>query len=170
MIISAVAAWVDSSTGRYDQGVEQSRKTLELDPDFVMANYYLGLNYEQKGMYKDAIAEFQKALREPRQAHTLGALGHAYALAGKTAEAHKLLNEMVERYQTAYFPPFQIAMVYAGLGENSKALEWLKIACDQHYPWVIHLNVDPQLSGLRSDPRFEQLARRVGLPSVKVVP
>ena len=164
MIISAVAAWVDFLAGRYDQGIEQSKKTLELDPDFVRARDYLGLNYEQKGMYEEAIAEFQKAQREPNQPFTIGMLGHAYALAGKKIEARKLLNEMIERYQKDYFPPFQIALVYAGLGEKNNAFEWLQKAYDERYPWLIHLKVDPRLSDFRSDPRFALFARRIGLP------
>jgi TolB-like protein/DNA-binding winged helix-turn-helix (wHTH) protein/Flp pilus assembly protein TadD len=164
MIISAVAAWVDFLAGRYDEGIEQARKTLELDPDFAIAHDYLGLNYEQKGEFIQAVAEFHKDLRDPTEPFTLGALGDAYAASGHRAEAEKVLQQMKERNRSGYFPPFYIALVYAGLGDKDNAFRWLDKAYNERFPWLIHLKVDPRLSNLRSDPRFADLARRVGLP------
>jgi TolB-like protein/Flp pilus assembly protein TadD len=164
MIISAVGAWVDFLAGRYDQGIEQSRKTLELDPDFIHTNAYLGLNYEQKGMLAQGIEAFRKSLGVPPQPFTIGALGHAYAVAGQRTEAEEVLKQMQERYQHGYFPAFYIALLYAGLGDKDHAFTWLEKAYNERYPWLIHLEVDPRLSNLRSDPRFQELVRRIGLP------
>jgi tetratricopeptide (TPR) repeat protein len=164
MIINAVGAWVDFLAGRYDQGIEQSRNTLQLDPDFAHANVYLGLNYEQKGMITQAIEEFRKSVGELPEPFVFGALGHAYAAAGQRTDADKILKDMQKRYKEGYFPAFYIALVYSGLGDKDEAFVWLERAYEERFPWLIHLGVDPRVSNLRADPRFADLVRRIGLP------
>ncbi len=162
LIINAVVGWVSFLGHRYDQAIEACRKTLEMEQSFSPAHEYLAMAYEAKGMYEEAIAEFQKARR--RNPFMLGGLGHAYAMAGKKAEALKVVREMEKRAKKAYSSPYQVALVYAGLGKKDQAFQWLEKAYEERYPWLIHLKRDPRLEPLHSDPRFQDLVRRIGLP------
>jgi tetratricopeptide (TPR) repeat protein len=114
-------------------------------------------------MYKEAVLELEKAKPE-NSPFQLGALRHAYAEAGRRAGALKVLDEMKERAKKGYFPPFQVALVYARLGEKDQAFKLLEQAYEERFPWLIHLKVDSRLDPLRSDPRFQGLLRRMGLP------
>jgi serine/threonine protein kinase/tetratricopeptide (TPR) repeat protein len=165
LTINAVVGWMLYLDRQYDQAIEQERKTLEMDTNFVLAGRYLGLAYEQKRMYDEAIEVFQKAstVSGERPLDT-AALGHAYAVAGKHREARDVLKKLTEQSKQDYFPAFEIALIYSELGEKDEAFAWLEKAYEERYPWLIHLNVDPRLDSLRSDPRFQDLVRRVGLP------
>jgi tetratricopeptide (TPR) repeat protein len=90
-------------------------------------------------------------------------LGHAYAVAGKRQEAIKILDELKELSSQRYIRPYGFAVLYAGLGENEQAFEWLNKALEDRDPFVSNLAVEPRLNPLRSNPRFNDLLRRVGL-------
>jgi Flp pilus assembly protein TadD len=149
---------------QYDQAIEQQKRTLELDPNFIPAHWPLGLAYEQKGILAEAIAEFQKAASPERNRLYLASLGHAYAVAGRRAEARKVLGELTELSKQAYIPAYEIAVLYTGLGENDHAFATLQRACDEHSGRLFLLKVDPRLDPLRSDPRFQDLLRRLNFP------
>lgn len=149
---------------QYDQAIKQNQKTLEIEPDRPSTDIGLGNAYELKGMYKEAIIEYQKAIsRSERTSNVLGLLGHAYAASGKRNEAVKILNEMQEMSKQKYVSPYDLAILYTGLGEKDKALEQLNTAYEERSGWIIHLKVEPLFDPLRSDPRFQDLLRRVGL-------
>jgi len=151
---------------QYDQAIEQLRKTVEMDPNFPLARFFLGMAYEQKKMYEAAVAEFQKGSELFEGAPIgLAALGHAYAVSGRAAEARKVLEELNQlgkrRYVSAYF----IAAIYAGLGEKDQAWAWLEKAYEERASWLSNqVKVDPRFDSLRSDPRYQGLLRRMGLP------
>jgi TolB-like protein/Tfp pilus assembly protein PilF len=151
--------------GRYDQAIAEAQKALELDPSFPLAYAELGTARVQKGMYEEAIAELQKALnlgqRHPR---VRGMLGYAYAAAKKKTDAQKVLKDLKELAAGRFGFALPIARVHAALGEKDQAFEWLRKACDERDPHVIWLKVDPTLENLRSDPRFAQVLRDMGLP------
>jgi TolB-like protein/Tfp pilus assembly protein PilF len=150
--------------GRLDQSIEQYQKALELDPNFVRTHFYLGLAYLQKGMYEEAIAEYQKALSISGGVTVLMALlGHAYALSGRAGEAIKIISELKEQSDARYVPAFNIAMIYVGLGEKDQAFGWLDKAYDERSSWLVSLKVEPMFDSIRSDPRFGNLVRQVGL-------
>ena len=150
---------------QYDQAIEQLRNTLDMDPNFTLPRMVLGQAYEQKGAYPQAIAELQKAVSISHDSPPmLGALGHAYGLAGMRPEAEKILSQLGEQSQKKYVSPFYIALVYAGLHENKQSLDWLEKAYEDHSNAIIFMKVDPELSGLRSEPRFQELLRRLALP------
>jgi len=94
----------------------------------------------------------------------LSYLGAAYGIAGKLDDAYRTLDQLFVMEQGQYVSPFSIARVYSGLGENDKAFEWFEKALEDRSGWLANLNVEPGLDPIRSDPRFQDLVRRVGLP------
>ena len=92
------------------------------------------------------------------------ALGHAYALAGKRAEAQRVLDDLLALSKQRFVSPYDISLVHLGLGEKDKAFEWLQKAVAERVGLLVYLKVDPLFDPLRSDPRFQDLLRRMGLP------
>jgi tetratricopeptide (TPR) repeat protein len=150
--------------GQYDQVIDQMRKTLELDPNFYMAHISLGLVYESKGEPDSAIAEFQKARQLDDSPEILAYLGRTYALAGRRREAEKVIAELQEISKKRYVSPYDIAIIYAGLGQKDQALEWLRKAYESRAEGMCNLKTDPRLNDLRSDPRFQELLRLMNFP------
>ncbi|HEV8131119.1 MAG TPA: protein kinase [Acidobacteriota bacterium] len=149
---------------RYDEAAEQSRKTVLMDDHFTGAHVLLGRAYEQKGSYTEAIAEFQKALDlSEGNSNELAALGHAYAVSGKSSEARKILVELEERSKQTYVQPIWIAVIHLGLGEKQQALQWLQKGYDDRSGWLVYQKVDPIFDSVRSDPKFQEMLRTVGL-------
>jgi TolB-like protein/DNA-binding winged helix-turn-helix (wHTH) protein/Flp pilus assembly protein TadD len=149
-----------------DRAVEQLRKTIELDPNFATSYLYLGLAYEQKGMNEAAIAEFSKAVAisgDGRRPVVEAALGHAYAVAGRRIEAQRTIEKLKVAAERQYISPYSIAVIYLGLGDKEQAFTWLNRAYQERDNWLVYLNVEPRLDPLRSDSRFTDLLRRVGL-------
>jgi TolB-like protein/DNA-binding winged helix-turn-helix (wHTH) protein/Tfp pilus assembly protein PilF len=145
---------------RFDEAMEQSRKTLMLDPFFAPAHYVLGQAFVQRHNYNGAITELQKGVElSPGSTAFTANLAYAYAVSGMRDEAKKLLNELEHRSPQANAP--EIAMVYVGLGEKDQAMVWLeKGYAGRFSPWVL---MRPCFNPLRSDPRFQDLLRRIGL-------
>ena len=149
----------------YDQAIQQSRSTIDLDPNFVLAHLVLGQAYEQKGQFEQAITELKKATAlSPNSPLMLGALGHAYAVAGDAGDAERVRDDLIRRSTRQYVSPFYVALIFSGLGQNEKALDWLDKAYQDRSNPLIFLKVDPELDPLRSSSRFQNLQRRVGLP------
>ena len=151
---------------QYERAIEQFRSSIELDPTYFPTHDNLGRAYEATGKLPEAIAEFQRALQiEDGIPENWSNLGHAYALSGKTGEAQAIVERLKRSSASSYIPPYNMAALYAGLGNKDEAFAWLNRAYDQRsfYP-AAYLKVDPQLDNLRSDPRFADLVRRVGLP------
>lgn len=147
---------------QYDPAIEQLRNTIDMDPSFTLPHLVLGQAYEQKGRTDEAIAELQKAASISHDSPPiLGVLGHVYGVAGKTADAEKILAQLGAESTQRYVSPFYIALVYAGLGENDKAIDNLEKAYQDRSNGVVFLKVDPQLDGLRASPRFQALLRRL---------
>ena len=162
-IISANAGLYHYYARQYDRAVEQLRKTIEVDEQFGVAHLYLGYVYlQQPGRTAEAVAEFQKAQdymgEDPE---TLSALGHAYAAAGRRADAQKILDQLRERSARGYVSPYFMAVVYAGLGEHERAFEWLEKSYEDRHPGMILLKSDPRFDPLRRDPRLSNLIRRI---------
>lgn len=153
--------------GEYDATIEAEEKALELDPHLDRARYWLGYAYERKGMYKNAIAEFEKNIPMDGNANSLTAMGRSLYLSGDFRKADEV------RYRIEHFPttdtnyvwPYDAALFYAALGDKGRAFEWLEKDEKQRDGWLVLLNVDSRLASLRGDPRLVQLARRIGLPT-----
>jgi tetratricopeptide (TPR) repeat protein len=124
----------------YDRSIEQSRQILDLDPGFVLAYFNLGRSLTQKGQYRDAIAGLKKAyeLSEGSAAMTM-ALGHAYAAAGRKADAMKMVDALTKLAKRRYVPAFYTAAIYAGLGDRERALTHLERARAARCDYLVHL-------------------------------
>jgi tetratricopeptide (TPR) repeat protein len=152
---------------RWDEAIVHYRKAIELDPNFWLHHSYLGRSYEQKVMMPEAIAEFKLALElDDQQSENWAGLGHAYAVSGNKAEAQKMIDEMIKRSsQNIYVAPYNVAVIYAGLGDKDKTLEWLERAySDRAYYLPVYLTTDARLDSLHSDPRYKDLLKRMNLP------
>jgi len=160
---NAHLGWYYLRMRQYDQAIKKCLGTLEMGENF-WSHYYLGQAYEQVSRYEEAIAEFKKAIPLLRgNPEATAALGHAYAVSGQKGEALKVLEELKEYSKHQYVSPDNQALIYAGLGEKNEAFEQLQKAYDERAGQLIYISVDPRFDTLRSDPRFENLRRLVGL-------
>jgi TolB-like protein/Tfp pilus assembly protein PilF len=149
---------------QYEQAIEQCRETHELEPGYVDTHWSIGLCYEQNGLHEQAIAEFQDAVSLSRSSPVMvAALAHAYAIAGKRAESRNQLEFLRNEARQRYISPYSIGLIYAALEDTDRAFEWFEQAFKDRDEMLTHLNVDPRLDDLRSDPRFKNLVARVGL-------
>ena len=164
-LISCVG-WHSLYAGMPDRAIEMSLRALQMDPDDFWAHFYIGWAYEQKGRYKEAVASQKKAVEASGGIpFALAALARAYALAGQRGEAERVLAQLLERSRKGYVSAYEIASVYAGLGDKEKTFEWLQKAYEERSSLLIHLSWDTRFKAYRSDPRFQQLAARIGLPA-----
>jgi tetratricopeptide (TPR) repeat protein len=128
---------------------------------------FLPAAYEQKGMYDEAIAEFKKAI-QVKGTNDVGLLragiGHIYAVTGKKSEARTVLDELKQLSEQEYVPATSIALIYAGLGEKDQAFAWLDKGYEQRAFLMQWIKIEPRWDSLRTDPRFQDLMRRMGLP------
>jgi TolB-like protein/Tfp pilus assembly protein PilF/predicted Ser/Thr protein kinase len=164
LVINAHLGYAYYFGRRYDLCIDQTRKTIELDPGFALAHNNSGLCYEQLGKFQDAIAEFQKALQFAEDPLASAYLIHTYGRWGRRLEAQRELKKLLEAAKTKFVSPYFVATAYAGLGDKDRAFEWLETAYRERADWMTYLKVDPELDPLRSDPHFADLLRRVGLP------
>jgi TolB-like protein/DNA-binding winged helix-turn-helix (wHTH) protein/Tfp pilus assembly protein PilF len=162
LIIGSNAGWTLCLAGKHDQGVEALKKTIEIDPSFPRTHFRLGRAYEQQRLYELAVSELEQAVSlSGGDAYYKGSLGHAYAMSGNATQARQVLQGLEGRSRQEYVPAYAIALVYAGLGDDDQTISWLRKAYEDRSTAMVFLKSDPELSGLHSDPRFEQLSRRV---------
>ena len=163
LIINADLAELLGLAHYYDDSIRQSLKTIEMDPNFALAHNQLAQAYLQKHMYAEAVAELQKAVGLSKDSPTcIANLARAYVASGKRGEAVKLLDDLKRRSSTGYSNASEIAMIYASLGDPDQAMHWLEKGFEERFnPGVL---LRPGFDPLRSDPRFEDLRRRIGLP------
>lgn len=148
---------------RYDESILQCKKAIEIDPHYANALWFLALSLEQKNDLAGAIAKLEEAVSISEGPHYRALLGRAYALAGESTKAIDILDELTALSQRRYVSPFDIAVVHAGLGDEASAFQWLEEAYQQRVFRIIELTM-PMFDSLRSDPRWQDLVRRVGLP------
>jgi serine/threonine-protein kinase len=149
----------------YDQAAEQLVKTLEMEPAFSLVHASLGRICVQRGLYQKALSEFQK------EKDNLGSSnpeleswqGIACAKMGRIEEADKILTHLLQRAEHAYVPPILVASLCFALGKSVQGFEWLEKGYRQHDSTMVEIKADPGFDGVRSDPRFTQLLKKVGL-------
>jgi serine/threonine-protein kinase len=152
---------------RYDDAIDQINKTLALDPNLVGFAYHVRSRaYEQKGMFAEAVADCRRwsAAFHDEDPMALATLAHAYAAMGNAAEAKKLLDQILKMREGRFVSAYWIGYVYAGMNDKDRAFEYFNKAIDERYFMMIWIASEPRFENLRSDSRFAELVRRVGLP------
>jgi DNA-binding winged helix-turn-helix (wHTH) protein/TolB-like protein/tetratricopeptide (TPR) repeat protein len=149
----------------YDEAIAQGQKSIELDRSHAAAYVFLGQAYDLKGRYAEAIAAYQKAIElSQRTTNIMGLVGHAEAASGRRSEALKIVKELKEVSADESVSPYDLAIVYTGLGDKDNAINQLNRAYEERAGWIIAIKVEPMFDPLRSDPRFADLQRRMNYP------
>jgi TolB-like protein/Tfp pilus assembly protein PilF len=162
LIINSNLGWAYIHAGRLDDAVAQFRKTVEMDGSFYYARYGLALALELKGAIPEAIAEYQKTVSITEDSVPLGMLGRLYAAQGRKDEAQKILQQLRQIREQHYIPAYSLALVYLGLGDRNEALKWLEEGYRERDGFNIGpIRVDPLLTPLHGDPRFEAVAEKI---------
>ena len=150
---------------RFDEAIEQCRKTLELDPSFTAVHGTLAEVYSAKGMYREALAEYEEySALSGGSPRSTAFVGYAHARLGQRSQAFRVLEQLRAASKQKYVPALSFAIVYVGLGEKEQAFLWLEKAYDERTNSLAYLKVQATWDPLRSDPRFADLVRRIGLP------
>jgi TolB-like protein len=157
--------WVFAWVREYDQATAKAKEALAIDPNYPQAYYVLGMVELMRNRPADAVAEFEKAAALSHDSVSVGYLGAAYALARRRAKAQALLAELSEMAQRGHVSPLRFTWILANLGDVDGALRWFEKSYEQREPMLWWLNVTPLLNPLRSDPRFGELLRKIGLPA-----
>ncbi|MFZ0284542.1 MAG: protein kinase [Terriglobales bacterium] len=169
LIINAAVGWAFYNARRYDEAAEQLRRTIDLDPNYPMTYWILGILLRRTGSYELAIAEGEKGVKLSGGSPLMrAALAHTLATAGRTSEALHILDDLTKLAQQKYVAPYFFAGIHIGLGENDRAIECLEKSYEEHSHWLIYLHIDPSMDGLRENPRFQALLRRIGLPALTI--
>jgi len=149
---------------RYDEAIGKLDQILEIEPNFAYAHFDRGLSYEQKGKWREALADFETARQLDDTAFNAAVLGEAYALSGDKARARQILRELQIRAQRESFSTLYPAIIHAGLGEKDVAFSELEGAFQERTTYLLALKTAAFYDPLRSDPRFSDLLHRIGLP------
>jgi tetratricopeptide (TPR) repeat protein len=156
---------------RYDDAIEQLQRTLELDPNYPVTYWVLGLLYRKMGRYELAITEGEKAVSLSGGSSLMrAALAQTFGAAGMEDKAIEILDALSKLAEEKYVAPYFLAGIHVGLGENDRAIDCLEKSYEEHSHWLIYLHMDPGMDALRSNPRFQDLLRRVGLPPPPAIP
>lgn len=147
----------------YQRAVDECQKAEQLDPKYFMLHFIAGRSYMRLKKHSEAIAHLQQARATGEMPLMDAALGLAYSLDGKIAETMRLAEEFKAAAKKRYIPPTYFGMLFAGMGDRDKAMTWLEKAYQERADGLTWLNVEPMLDDVRSDPRFQELIRKIGL-------
>ena len=166
--LDPLSAIISADTGfdliiirRYDEAIAQAQRTLRIDPNFYYAHYLIGKAYYRKGMYKEAIAPLRKSVELSAEPIAKATLVQSLAMLGQRAEAMKLLDELKADSARRYIPGYFLAPAYMALGENDAAFAMLERDVNERGAYIEWMEIDPEWDGLRADPRFAALVRKV---------
>jgi tetratricopeptide (TPR) repeat protein len=164
LAINATLAGRYRDAGQYDQAINFGQRTLEMDPNFVPAHSVLGATYEAEGNWAQAILEYQKAVELSQNNPTsLAALGCAYGYSGNREKARDILATLRDASKIHYVSAFDMAAVFAGMGENDNAFHWLEKSYSERESQMAFLGITRRMNGVRSDPRYSDLLHRMHL-------
>ena len=167
LIINVAVGWTFYLARRYDEAIEQLRRTVELDPNYPVTYWILGLLFRKTGCSGLAISEGEKGVRLSGGSPLMrAALAQTFGTAGRRQEAIQILDDLTRQAEQTYVAPYFLAGIHVGLGENDRAFEYLEKSFEEHSHWLIYLHIDPSMDGLRDSPRFQDMLRRVGIPAL----
>ncbi len=166
LIISVAVGWALYFARRYDDAIEQLGRTVDLDPNYPVTYWILGLLLRKTGCYELAISEGEKGVRLSGGSPLMrAALAHTLGAAGRADAARQILDDLTKLAKQKYVAPYFFAGIHIGLGEHERAIEYLQKCYEEHSHWLIYLHLDPSMDDLRDNPSFQDLLRRVGLPT-----
>jgi tetratricopeptide (TPR) repeat protein len=164
-IMSVHLGWLYYYLHDYERALNQLNKTLELDPNYGLAYWYIGLVKEQQGAFTEALAALKRGDELLKDNLVVKAdLAHALAVSGRKADADEALRSLLAMSHTRYVNPFEVGLIYIGLGHSDEAFQWLNRAYEERSDLFVYLRVDPRLDPVRSDPRFQEMVRRMNFP------
>lgn len=148
----------------YERAVQESKKAMELDPDYFMPHFILGRAYARLGKASEALAELKHKTDSTEEIPLMAAaLGLAYGTGGHTKQTQKIAQTFAAYAKKRYIPATYFGMLYAGLGDWEQALDWLEKAYEERADGLTWINVEPMFDGLRQQPRFQALVKKMGL-------
>ena len=164
MVVNCHKGWILYFARRYQEAIDQLLNTIDMDPNFALARYFLGLVYLRTSKLEEALQQFERA-RQASSDHpaAIAGLAAAYALGGQKMQARKAIRVLEEQRKRRYVAPYYMALASIGLGETRQAFDWLEKAFEERSTYLSNLMVDPALDDVRFDPEFQRLIQRVGL-------
>jgi len=154
--------WHDLHVGNFDKAIDWTRLALTYQPDHGWALMLMGWAYEQKGMFPEALSALRKGFDSVLKT---GSIAHVFAKSGNRPAAEKVLGDLLADSKKKYVSPYDIAVIYAGLDDQEHVYESLNKAYEEHSAFMVYMSSDPRFRPLRSDPRFQDLLRRMGVPN-----
>jgi len=149
---------------QYKRAEEEFRQAQKPEPRFTPLVYMPAWLYEEEGKFEEVIALLQAAMAGYQPSPKMTAsLARIYATSGRRSEARRLLKEALAHADSRRLAPYYVAQIYARLDEKDQAFAWLARACEERDEQIVMIKVDPKMDGLRSDPRFSDLLRSIGL-------
>ena len=165
LIVATSYAGISWLGRRWNEAIDQTRKVLDLDPNYIAGRWALARSYDCLGSYEAAIACAQDAIRlSGDNLFFITDLGHAYAAAGQREEAVRILDQLQEASKQRYVDGCFLAQICVALNQTEEALRWLVMAYGQRASYIAYIKLDPWFDNLRSDPRFQDLLRRMNFP------
>jgi len=152
---------------RYEDAESELKSLVAEQPDLQTGHAFLGLVYEQMGREREAVEELRTAARLDESTEGLAQLGHALAITGEREEAIRVLGNLEKMSASRFVSAFSVGLIHVGLGDLDQAFAWFDKAVEERSEWISVLAVDPRVDGLRDDPRFQALLRRVGITPVQ---
>lgn len=165
LIVNTEAGLAYYFLGRFDRACAHYRKTLELDPSFPLAHFHLAWAYEEEAQYHQSIAEFQKVAQLDQTAVGIAALAHVYGMAGEKRKATQVLEKLLALSRIKFVSPSYVAVVYEGMGEEERAMDWLEKAYGQRFWGLAWLKVERKWVQAHRNPRFIRILQGMNFPS-----
>jgi serine/threonine-protein kinase len=161
--LQADVGWILLYANRHDQAIEQYRRVLEMEGDFFLAHWGLGLAYAQVGMFADAVGSLEKAVGVTQKMPTmLAALAHVLAGSGEKDGAVQVFSELRELSTRRYISAYDMATIACSLGDQGQAISWLERACGERSPYLAYFQVDSRFNKLRALSPSQRVLRRIG--------
>jgi len=165
IIIRTDAADLLCAAGRFDEAIQKAREAMDLDPDFRLGHYFLGLAYAGKQMYPEALAEYQKGVAlDSKDEWSLSGMGWVYALMHDRRKAEEIIRRLRQDARERPDLALEIAIIYSALGEKNEAFDWLENAYQNRDGGLMLVNSYWYFEQIRSDPRYAEFVKKIGLP------